>query len=157
MRKLTVILAAVVCGMLAFTGWFLLGGTLQARVYVQTAPAADYPEAFGSIRSLIESGSAPQILGQEPLREDASAYTLVDITVTLSNRGLFPAEWLDIRTSGTEGDIAVYALIGEGRDIAPRESGQVELKLVTTARADAVRDVTIQYYVYGMKREITVR
>ena len=55
-----------------------------------------------------------------------------------------------------EGDIAVYALTGEGSDIAARDSGTVNLKLITTAPADARRTIRVQYYVYGMKREITV-
>ena len=157
MRKLTAVLAVILILMLGFAAWFWLGGTLRADVAIQTARAADYPEAFAAIRSLLDSGSAPQVLGGEALSEDPSAYTLVDVSVTLTNRGLFPAEWLDIRTEGVEGDIAVYALTGEGSDIAARDSGQVNLKLVTTARPDAERDIIIQYYVHGMKREITVR
>ena len=51
----------------------------------------------------------------------------------------------------------MYAITGEGSTIAARDSGQVNLKLITTARADALRDVVIQYYVHGMKRAIIVR
>ena len=80
----------------------------------------------------------------------------MDINVTLSNRGLFPAEWLHISTEGAEGDIAVYAVTGEGSDVAPRDSATVNLKLVTTAAPDAPRRIVIQYYVHGMKREIIV-
>ena len=157
MRKLTALLATVFLLMLGFVAWFYFGGTLRAQVYIQTADAADYPEAYSAIRSLLASGSAPQQFGDAALPEDPSGYTLADITVTLSNRGLFPAEWLDIRAEALPGDIAVYALTGEGGDIAPRDSGRVNLKLITTARADAVRAIRIQYYVHGMKREITVR
>ena len=155
MRKLTAVLAVILILLLGFAGWFWLGGTLHAQVYVQTAPAADYPEAFGAIRSLLDSGSVPQVFSEGPLSEDPTAYTLVSITVTLTNRGLFPAEWLDMRARATEGDIAVYALTGEGSDIAARDSGQVSLKLITTGRPETRRDITIQYYVHGMKREIT--
>lgn len=157
MRKLTVPLSIILILLLAFAAWFYLGGTLRAETYIQTARAADYPQAFAAIRALLASGSAPQVLGGDAVTEDPSAYTLADITVTLTNRGLFPAEWLDIRTEAVEGDVAVYALTGEGRDIAARDSGQVNLKLITTARADATRNIHIQYYVHGMKREITVR
>ena len=157
MRKLTVLLAVVLLLLLGFAAWFYLGGTLRAQVYIQTAQATDYPEAFKAIRALLDSGSAPQALGGEGLSEDPSAYTLADVTVKLTNRGLFPAEWLDVSIVGAPGDIAVYALTGEGNDIAPRDSGQVNLKLITTARPDAERDILIQYYVHGMKRAITVR
>ena len=157
MRKLTILLAIVLVLMLGFAGWFYLGGTLRGEVTVQSAPAADYPEAFGAIRSVLEGGAAPQVLGGGGLSEDPSPYTLVDINVTLTNRGLFPAEWLHISMEGAPGDIAVYAITGEGGDVAPRDSATVNLKPVTTASADTPRSIVIQYYVHGMKREITVR
>ncbi len=157
MRKLTAVLATVLFLMLCLAGAFWFGGTLRASPLIRTARASDYPEAFGSIRELLASGSAIQALSGDAVSEDPSAYTLVDITVALTNRGLFPAEWLDITTRGAPGDIAVYAVTGEGSDIPARDSGQVNLKLITTARADVSRDVIIQYYVHGMKRTITVR
>lgn len=157
MRKLTALLAAALLLLLSLAGAFWLGGTLRAVPYIRTARAADYPEAFGAIRDLLASGSAIQALGGDAVSEDPAAYTLVDITIELSNRGLFPAEWLDISTRGAPGDIAVYAVTGEGSDIPARSSAQVNLKLITTARADEARDVVLQYYVHGMKRSITVR
>ena len=157
MRKLTILLAIVLALLLGFAGWFYLGGTLRSAVAAQSAPAADYPEAFGSIRSLVAGGAAPQVLGGGALSEDPSPYTLMDINVTLTNRGLFPAEWLHITMEGAPGDIAVYAITGEGSDVAPRDIATVNLKLVTTATADAPRSIVIQYYVHGMKREITVQ
>jgi hypothetical protein len=156
MRKLTILLAIVLVLMLGFAGWFYLGGTLRGEVALQSAPAADYPEAFGAVRSIVEGGTAPQVLGGGGLSGDPSAYTLMDINVTLTNRGLFPAEWLHITMDGALGDIAVYAVTGEGSDVAPRDNVTVNLKLVTTAAADAPRRIRIQYYVHGMKREITV-
>ena len=92
MRRLTAVLATVFFIMAGLAAWFYLGGTLRAEPYIRTARAADYPEAFGAIRGLLDSGSAPQILGSEAVSEDPAAYTLVDISVTLTNRGLFPAE-----------------------------------------------------------------
>ena len=108
-------------------------------------------------RALLEGGAAPQVLDGGSLSEDPSPYTLMDINVTLTNRGMFPAEWLHITAVGAPGDIAVYAITGEGSDVAPRDSATVNLKLVTTAPADAPRSILIQYYVHGVKREITVR
>ena len=157
MRKLTALLAIVFTLMLGFAAWFYFGGTLRAQVYIRTASAADYPEAYGAIRGLLASGSAPQLFDGSPLADDPNGYTLVDVTVTLANRGLFPAEWLDISAEPAPGDVAVYALTGEGTDIAARDSGQVNLKLITTAPADAGRTIVIQYYVYGMARRISVK
>ena len=157
MRKLTAILAIILIILAGFAAWFWFGGTLRAQVYIQTARAADYPEAYGAICSLLESGSAPQAFADQKLGDDAARYTLVDVNLRLTNRGLFPAEWLDIRAEAAPGDIAVYSLTGEGSDIPARDTAQVNLKLVTTAMPDAVRDITIQYHIHGMQRTITVR
>lgn len=157
MRKLTAVLALILLMMSAFAAWFYMGGTLRCHVAIQTAPAADYPEAFGAIRALLSEGSAPQVFADTLPGADPAPYTLADITLTLNNRGLFPAEWLHVHASAAPGDIAVYAVAGEAEDIAPRDSARVNLKLITTAPADAVRDITIQYYVHGLKRAITVR
>ena len=156
MRKLTALLTVVLALMLGFGGWFYLGGTLRGELAAQSAPAADYPEAFAAVRSILEGGTAPQMLDGDVLAEDPSPYRLMDINVTLSNRGLFPAEWLHISMEGAPGDIAVYAVTGEGSDVAPRDSVTVNLKLVTTASPAAPRRIVIQYYVHGMKREISI-
>ena len=157
MKKLTAILVVLLVLLAGFAAWFYLGGTLHAQVFIQTANAADYPEAYGAIRSLLESGSAPQAFTDAALGDDAARYTLVDVNLRLANRGLFPAEWLDIRADGIQGDIAVYALTCEGSDVPARDTATVNLKLITTAPADAMRDIHVQYYVHGMKREIVVR
>ena len=156
MRRLTAVLGTVFFILICMAGAFRFGGTLHAAPLIRTARAADYPEAFGSVRALLEGGAAPQVLDGGGLSEDPSPYTLMDINVTLTNRGLYPAEWLHISAVGAPGDIAVYAITGEGSDVAPRDSATVNLKLVTTADVDAPRQIVIQYYVHGMKREITV-
>lgn len=157
MRKLTALLILLLVLLAGFAGWFYVGGTLRAEVSIQTARAGEYPEAYGAIRALLASGSAPQTFADPSLPEDPAGYTLVDVNLHLSNRGLFPAEWLDIRAEAVEGDIAVYALTGEGSDVPARDSATVNLKVITTAPADAQRTIRIQYYVHGMKREITAR
>lgn len=157
MRKLTIALAAILALMVAFAAWFVLGGTLRSQVSIQTARASDYPEAYGAIRSLLASGAAPQTFADPALPEDSDAYTLVDMNIRLANGGLFPAEWLHIEAEPADGDIAVYALTGEGSDVPVRDENTVNLKLITTAPADAMRTVRIEYYVHGMKREIVVR
>ena len=156
MKKLTAVLAVIFVLMLIAAGLFYFGGRLSADMVIQTADAADHPEAFESVRALLEADSVPQRFSDAPLG-DADQYTLVDITIRLRNRGLFPAEWLYITTDGLPGDIAVYSVSGEGSDIEARGSSQVNLKMITTAPPDVPRQCVVQYYVYGSKREITVR
>ena len=86
MRKLTAVLALILLMMSAFAAWFYMGGTLRGHVAIQTAPAADYPEAFGAIRALLSEGSAPQVFADtlpgdrdtEVLTENALLYLTFD-------------------------------------------------------------------------------
>ena len=138
---------------LAFCGFFYTGGTLQAQVSSITASAAEYPDAFSSIRSVIATGTAPQVFTADPL-DSPENYSLVDVSISLTNRGIFDAEWLNIQAEGITGDVAVYSLSGDGSDIPARSTGQVNLKLITRAPAESLRNLSIQYYVYGISRTI---
>lgn len=156
MKKLSLLLGVVLVLLLGLAVYFYVGGTLSARPSVHTASAADYPEAYGTIRALVASGAVTQLFDAAPLPESPEGYALVDVTIDLYNRGLFAAEWLDIRAEAAPGDIAVYSLTGEGGDIDARGSGQVNLKLITAGAPDAPRRYSIEYYIYGMKRTIRV-
>ena len=142
--------------MLAFGAFFYTGGTLKAQVNSITAGAAEYPDAFEYIRSVVASGAAPRQFSQDAL-DDPANYSLVDVTINLTNRGIFAAEWLNVQLEPVTGDVAVYSLSGDGVDVSARSTAQVNLKLVTRAPAGSVRTVSIQYYVYGVSRTIELQ
>ena len=154
MKKLNVVLLIVLILMLAFVAYFFIGGTLHAQASIATAPASDYPDVCKSITNIVNSGAAPQQFAALP--PSPSGCTLVDMTITLTNPGLFEAEWIDISVSPADGDIAVYSLTGESSTLSARATGQVNLKLVTSAPADAARRITLDYYVFGMLRSVTI-
>lgn len=154
MKKLNIILLIVLILMVGFAGWFMIGGTLRAQTYTATAPASEHSDACTSIQNIVASGAAPQQFGVLP--DSFDGCTLVDTTITLTNNGLFDAEWIDISVTPASGDIAVYSVTGEASSLAAGTSGQVNLKLLTTAPAGTVRTITLNYYVFGMKRSITV-
>lgn len=154
MKRLYIFLLIVLILMVGFAGWFMIGGTLRAQVYTATAPASEHPDACASIQSIVASGAAPQQFGVYP--DSTDGCTLVDTTITLSNIGLFDAEWIDISVTPANGDIAVYSVTGEASSLAAGTSGQVNLKILTSAPAETVRKITLNYYVYGMQRSITV-
>ena len=154
MKKLNAFLLVVLILMLAFIAYFFIGGTLHTQTAIATAPAADYPDVCRSIMNIVNSGAAPQQFSALPDSPDGCA--LMDMTITLSNPGLFAAEWMDISVSPAAGDIAVYSLTGESTGIPARSSGQVNLKLITTAPAGANRQIQLNYYVFGMLRNVTI-
>lgn len=155
MRKSTMILGSVFLILAMLTALFLTGGTLSARLDVMTASAADYPKAYASIVGVLSTG-APQVFSNA-LPEDPAECRLEDVTITLSNRGLFPAEWISVNVEGGVGDVAVYSITGEGSTVAGRSTGTVNVKLVSLSTLPVERAYHIQYYVYGMKRSVTVR
>lgn len=155
MKPFNVVLCLILVLLLAFGAFFYAGSALRADVSSITASAADYPEAFASIENVLASNTAPQIFSTDPL-DDAANYSLVDVSVTLTNRGVFDAEWLNIQLGGVTGDVAVYSLTGDGSDVPARSSAQINLKLITRAPASMHRELTIQYYVYGISRSVTV-
>lgn len=155
MRTATLLLSLILVLMLCFCAFFYTGGTLQAQVGRTAASAADYPESFEQVRRILESGSAPRRFSEEELG-DASAYSLTDVNILLTNRGMFDAEWLNVQPESLDGDIAVYSLTGDGSDVPARGTGLVNLKLVSRAAADAPRTLRIQYYVYGISRTIEI-
>ena len=67
MKPLNFILCLILVLMLAFVAFFFAGGTLATSASSITAAAADYPEAFESIRGVISSDTAPQLLSNEAL------------------------------------------------------------------------------------------
>ena len=155
MRKLNIFLLIVFLLLAAFVAYFFIGGTLTGQVNTITAPAADHPEAFASVKDVIASGSAPmQFTGDVPA--SAEGCTLVDTTISLTNRGMFPAEWIDVKVNNLPGDVAVYSLTGLGSDVAPQGSTQLNLKILTTEPAVSPRTITLTYYVYGLMRSITI-
>jgi len=155
LKPATVIFSLILILILAFCAFFYTGGTLQAQAGSLTASAAEYPEAFNSIRSIVSTGTAAQVFSGDAL-DDPANYSLVDVNISLTNRGIFDAEWLNIQMQGVTGDIAVYSLSGDGTDVGARSTGQVNLKLITRAPAGSRRSVSIQYYVYGISRTIKV-
>ena len=154
MKKVNVFLTIVLVLMLAFAAYFMIGGTLKAQTSAATAPAMDHLDACASIQSIIASGTAPQQFAALPATPEGC--TLADVTITLTNPGMFAAEWIDLTVDPAEGDIAVYSTSGETTSLAPRSAGQVNLKLLTAAPEGTVRTVRISYYVFGMMREIKV-
>ena len=154
MRKSTMILGSLFLILAMAAVLFLVGGTLSARVDSMTANGAEYPKAYASIQGVLATG-APQRFA-EALPEDPAACQLEDVTITLSNRGLFPAEWISVNVDGAPGDVAVYSITGEGSSVAGRSVGTVNLKLVSLEGRSGSRTYHIQYYVYGLKRHIDV-
>ena len=154
MKRLAILLGAILALMLTLAGVLWVGSGLRAQSRILTARADAYPEVFESIQSVLRSGAAPQVFEQGALG-DAGNYTMMDVTLSLTNRGFLPAEWLHMSLVAQPGDIAVYSLSGEGTTLPARSDGTLNLKLITTKPGEE-RAVELEYYVFGVKRQVTV-
>lgn len=156
MAKSTIILGTVFGLLLAMAVLFLAGGTLSAELSVSTATGAEHPGAYASIADIVSGGVAFQYFG-EALPTDPAACRMEDVNLKLQNHGLLDAEWASVTVEGGSGDIAVYSITGEGDTVPALGEKTLNLKLISTTNAARERVYHVQYYVYGMKREITVR
>ena len=156
MKRLTSILFITLLVLAAFAFLFLAGGTLKAELSPVSAAATEYPQVFESIRVVLESGAAPQVFA-EGVPDAPDGLRLEDVTITLSNRGIFDAEWVSVEVAPAPGDLAVYSLSGEGSTIRARTIGTINLKLLSRMDVSGPRTYRVQYYIYGTKRTVTLR
>ena len=154
MRKSTLMLGTLLALLLAGGIVFLAGGTLSGSVSVASADAAAYPRAYEAIAEVLASGGAAQRFS-EPLPEPESCRLEV-VTLNLHNPGLVSAEWLSVSVDGAAGDVAVYSVEGEGGNISGRGDGSLTLKIVARADGAGDRRYEVQYYVFGMKRTLSL-
>ena len=156
MRKSTLVLATVLAALALAAALFLICGTLRAEVTVTAASAADYPAIWSEIERAMAADAVAQAFS-EPLPQDPAACRLEDVTITFFNPGLIPAEWVSVSTSGAPGDVAVYSVANEGADVPGRGTASVSLKMIARADGTGERAYRAQYYVFGLKRSITVK
>ena len=67
------------------------------------------------------------------------------------------AEWVSVSVEGAPGDVAVYAVTGEGDTVPGRSTGSVNLKIVSRSDGSRERVYHVEYYVFGMRRRVSVR
>ena len=156
MQRSTIALASVLALLAVLAVAFLWGGTLSARVEAATALASDYPEAYTAVRDELTVGGAPQLFSR-PLPDDPALCRLEDVTLTLYNPGLIAAEWVSVSVEGADGDVAVYAVTGEGDTVYARSAGTLNLKIVACADGQRDRVYHVEYYVFGMRRRVSAR
>lgn len=155
MRRSTVALAAVLAALALCAGLFWVCGTLRAEVNVETARATEHPSAWEAVRDALAADQAAQVFS-ESLPDDPADGRLEDVTIVFSNPGLLPAEWISVSVIPAPGDVAVYSVANEGIDAPGRGTAQVNLKLVARADGTGARAYRVQYYVFGLRRTITV-
>ena len=155
MKGVSVVLAIVLVLLLAAGAYVYFGGSLGSEIYSASIPASQEEAAFSAVRSVLLAGSAPYVYDTSLSMDSPEGYFLLDITVNLKNRGLLRAEWLTAELTPADADAAVYSMTLPPTDIVSHGSGTLNLKILTHAPDDA-RAVTLNYYIFGMKRSLKI-
>ena len=155
MKAVSIVLSVIAGLLLALIAFFFIGGTLRTQVEVSLVTAQQASEAVEEAVEAFNQGHVLQRFGDVSSVE-ASECVLHTVRVTLSNPGMFAAEWLGFSVSPGEGDAAVFSDAVELLDIPANQSAQLELEFL--ARQDGSgkgRSIQISYYVLGMRRTVS--
>ena len=154
MKALKIALAVFLGALIAFAAFFWFSSSLKTEVQVVEVEAQTQQEAFDSARDLLLAGIAPEVF-QEEIPESSNGYTLTDVNLTLKNAGPFEAEWITWEIVPGEFDIALYSFTAPQGDLASGEETVINMKFLSRAGEDS-RTVTLQYYVFGLKRTLNI-
>ena len=124
-------MAIVVVALLAY---LILGSGLTVTMEMEIAPASTYAEEY------------VRMIGSE---EGIESYSIVHIVAQAKNKGMLPAEWVELNFSTLEGDRLAYdAQIGPS-DIPAFGSATFSVSILTQ-NSDA-RSAWLSYYLMGAK------
>ena len=135
----------------------VIGTRLDAKIHETVVlPASEHKAEFERLQRAVHDRSLIGTVFTQEIEEDASGYNLVIYTVTLSNRGLLPAQMAELVVSPSDQDILCYtdgSAQGEILDISVPAGGTASIRCVLLTRAAArqatVRDLYISYYIWG--------
>ena len=132
MKALAKFLAGVAIVVVALLAYLILGSGLSVTVNMDIAPAANYAEEY------------VRMVGSE---EGIESYYVVHIVAQAKNRGMIPAEWVELNFSTLEGDRLAYdAQIGPS-DIAAFGSETFSVSIIT--KNSEARSAWLSYYLMG--------
>ena len=149
MRKLAY--ALTIAAMAALGVLFLLwaGTGLRASVAgAEAQPAAAQKAALDTISGAILSGGMGSDQFKKVTEIDPGSYQIVTYRVRVQNPGLLKADWVRLRLTPTDQDVA---LLAAPSDLGPFGAQEITAQLLTAAGADTKREISIEYYILGDK------
>lgn len=152
MRTFSMVLAVITVFILVVFGYAAL--TVNIGVEVRTTiaePASNQYEAFATACSWAKedgNSSVRKFTADEP--GDVSGYSMVYMTVELSNWCFLPAEWVQVNVQPAAGDFLQI----RQEPATARQMGRTTLQavLISASPAPTVpRQVEVEYYIFGRK------
>ncbi len=150
MRKLASALTIVTMAVLGILFLVWVGTGLKAGVTGADAQAASSQQgAFDTITGAILSGDMGSDQFKKVSEPDPARYQIVTYRVQVKNPGILGADWVRLKLSPTDSDVA---LLAAPQDVGPFGSQEVTAQLLTEAGSDVKRDVWIEYYILGSRQ-----
>lgn len=156
MRTFSIVTAVVTALIILIVGYGALTTNVGVQVLsVTSEPASNQYEAFSMATAWARENDSMSVIkftNDEP--GDISNYSMVYLTVEVSNWSYLPAEWVQIRVNPANGD-----LLQIRQDTASaRALGKTVFQavLLTSAQNPTVeRQVEVEYYIFGHKYTAT--
>jgi hypothetical protein len=150
MRKLAYTLTIAVMAVLGVLFLLWAGTGLRASVTgAEAQPATAQKAALETISGAILSGGG---MGSDQFKKvteiDPGSYQIVTYRVQVRNPGLLKADWVRLRLTPSDQDVA---LLTAPVDVGPFGSAEITAQLLTAAGADTKRELSIEYYILGGK------
>ena len=147
MRKLANVLTILTMAVLVILAILVAGtGMRPGGVLADAQPATGQQAAFDTIAGAILSGDMGSDQYRKVTQLDPANYEIITYRVTVKNPGILGADWVRLRLSPSDQDVA---LLATPKDIGPFGAVEVTAQLLTEAGSDVKRDIWIDYYMMG--------
>lgn len=154
MKRAAWLLLIPVALALIFTGWqWLLGELILTAQGVETHAASEWQEEYDAVYAALSKDAllGVQLNGDAP--EDGRGCVFKVYTLRLANRGLIPADMVEIEFASMPDDIAYWP--GQSRATVPAQSErEVQVYLLTRETASPARDLIVTYYLWGHPQRV---
>ena len=149
MRVIACILLLITLLAAAFLGYCYYGAQMTIEgVSVSLTPAVEALGTYNRVREQIEQGAFLGTVYRDADYLMPETYAFLTLTARMSNRGMFPQDWIAIEVAPDAADIVL--LYSERTPSLPAMSrGDFHTTLLTHTGASTSRTITISYYVLG--------
>ena len=147
--------------LLLLCGGILVYALINTQLDVHPLPpqvlsASEHQNEFQRLQKAVSNRSLIGTSFTQDVPGDADDYNIIIYTVTLSNRGLLPAQMAELSVSPSDNDMLYYtdgSTQGEIPDISVPAGGSATIRCALLTRSNSrqstVRDLFISYYIWG--------
>ena len=149
MRVFACILLLLTLLAAAFWGYCYHGAQMVIEgVAVSLSPAVDAMGTYNQVKTQVSQGTFLGRMYREANFLMPERYTFLTLTVRMSNRGLFPQDWIRIEVAPDPADIAL--LFNERTpSLSGMSRGDFHATLLMDTGASTSRALSVKYYVLG--------